>query len=180
MATATGFPSFNAGSNFHVFTASMAFSSKPKPRLLATWMSRGRSVRAYHQHQHAYSLIFGFAGFLRIFRLGVIKRPGRGNATTDPENSSTDAATVPGAHSGTFARSNTTARARTDAAARTRAVGWWPHHVRHGVAQVGHVIRRQVDLRRNDDRGIHGQLRVCPPPAKRSWTRSLLRHRSQA
>src|SRR5215469_9011315 len=39
--TATGLPSFIAGSNFHCFTASMAFSSRPRPRVRATRMSRG-------------------------------------------------------------------------------------------------------------------------------------------
>src|SRR5215467_6658549 len=41
MATATGLPSFRAGSNFHLFTASIAFSSRPKPRLRDTLRSRG-------------------------------------------------------------------------------------------------------------------------------------------
>src|SRR5579883_1986240 len=35
-ATVTGRPSFLPGANFHFFTASMAFSSRPSPRLRAT------------------------------------------------------------------------------------------------------------------------------------------------
>jgi len=42
ICTATGLPSFIAGSNFHVFTASIAFSSSPRPRVRATRMSRAR------------------------------------------------------------------------------------------------------------------------------------------
>jgi hypothetical protein len=42
ICTATGLPSFIAGSNFQVFTASIAFSSSPRPSVRATRMSRAR------------------------------------------------------------------------------------------------------------------------------------------
>jgi len=35
-STVTGLPSFLPGENFHFWTASMAFSSRPKPKLLTT------------------------------------------------------------------------------------------------------------------------------------------------
>src|SRR5580704_19362854 len=41
ICTATGLPSFMAGSKRQVLTASMAFSSSPRPKLRATLMSRG-------------------------------------------------------------------------------------------------------------------------------------------
>src|SRR5437660_27087 len=41
ICTATGLPSFFAGSKRQFFTASMAFSSRPNPRVRNTFMSRG-------------------------------------------------------------------------------------------------------------------------------------------
>src|ERR1700722_10868644 len=110
----------------------------------------GSAIDSDDQAERADALIFGFAGFFGKFRFGRENLPWRRNAATDMENSAAGAAAFAWAKAGTVPGPYATAAAGSDAAAGTRAVGG-QYRACHGVAEIRHVIRSELYLRRNDD-----------------------------
>src|SRR5450755_900315 len=104
-------------------------------------------------------LVFGFAGFFGVFRLGPVKRNGSGNAATDAENAAAKSTAFAGTESGAFTRSHTAARSRSNTAARTRTVRRWAN-LGQGIAILCHVDVRHIHIRRRHDSRFHGELRM--------------------
>jgi hypothetical protein len=63
-----------AGENFQVFSASMAFSSRPFAQTLNDVNVRGQAVDADGESERAGALILGVAGFFGEFRLVLSRR----------------------------------------------------------------------------------------------------------
>ena len=159
---------FIAGSKRQVFTASIAFSSRPNPKVRATRISRGLPSGPTTSHRYARPLIFCFPGFLGIFRVGCINLFGSRNAAANVERSTTGAAAVTRAVSGTFARTYATAAAGANAAARAGSIRGHRRQMRKRIAQVGHVRLLQVNVGRNHDG--RGDCAVSVPGcAPRPW-----------
>src|ERR1019366_6358657 len=92
------------------------------------------AIRPHHQHEHANHLIFCLASLFGILGLGIVERPGSGNAATHTKHATPNTAAVTWTHSGPLTRTNAPARTRTDTAARSGSVGGGAGNVRHRAA----------------------------------------------
>ena len=121
-ATVTGLPSFLPGLKRHFFTASTAFSSRPKPEAALNPDVGGVAGRVHFDVEHHRALILGLAGFLGVFRLNLLKEVG---ADTPPPTRNTPPPKPPpspGPTPAAVSGADAAALSRTDAAARASAV----------------------------------------------------------
>src|SRR3954464_15766113 len=78
------------------------------------------------------------------------------------ENSAASTAAFSRSESGTLAGSDSAAASASNTTTGSRAVGR-QNRVSHRVSQIGHVIRRQLHLRRNYNRWFYRQLGMLVP-----------------
>src|ERR1017187_8712228 len=104
------------------------------------------SIGADHQPQHDSSLVLGFAGFFRVFRIGRKQRFRRADSAADAIGSPAIAAAVSWTNAWTGAGTNPAAAATADATAVACAIRGRPDHLGQRIAQRAN--RRQLQIGR--------------------------------
>ena len=176
ICAATGLPSFLAGSKRQVFTASIAFSSKPNPRVASNSDVARLTIRTNHHLQAR-----RFPGYLALRASSEYSGSGSinlfrsRNSTAHAKHSTAGAAAVARAESGTFARTDAASATGADAAARAGSIRRHRRQMRQRIAQVGQVGLLQLNFGRNHDRRWHFELRM--QVAHHGHGRSELLHR---
>src|ERR1700758_2534097 len=112
----------------------------------------GPSIDAHDQRQRADALELCLARFFREFRLGLINHSWRRDSSSDAEDASAGAAAFSRSKARTFAFPYAPTFTLSDAAARSRSIRG-QYRMRHGITQVRQIVRRQLHLGRNNDRG---------------------------